>query len=127
MNQLTNHEKPMAIAIDIGSSESGYSFAFKQEYAENPTRAYCNHNWYSPQRFLSPKTTTCILFNEHKDFNSFGYEAEDRYSELSLDGDHSKWFMFSKFMLKLHRQQVSYYLYYIVFKGNDGIDQAEIN
>ncbi|WAR00658.1 HS12B-like protein [Mya arenaria] len=53
--------------------------------------------------FLAP---TVVLFNERKEFHSFGYEAEDMYSELAMDGEHHNWYFFKRFKMRLHKEKV---------------------
>ena len=62
---------------------------------------------------LSHKAPTCVLFDGEGKFDSFGYEAEERYMELATDEDEdvNEWFYFQRFKMKLHGQKVQRYLY----------------
>ena len=57
---------------------------------------------------MSLKTSTCILFKPNKQFDSFGYDAEDTYGELSAEetGEHKKWFYFRRFKMELFNNVV---------------------
>ena len=57
---------------------------------------------------MSLKTSTCILFDPDQNFASFGYEAEDQYSELAGDGDdeHKDWYYFRRFKMQLFDNKV---------------------
>ena len=57
---------------------------------------------------MSLKTSTCILFKPNKTFDSFGYDAEDAYGELSAEenGEHKKWYYFRRFKMELFNNVV---------------------
>uniref|UniRef100_A0A8W8L5J3 Heat shock 70 kDa protein 12B n=1 Tax=Magallana gigas TaxID=29159 RepID=A0A8W8L5J3_MAGGI len=54
---------------------------------------------------VSLKTPTCILFDSLGKFHSFGYEAEENYSNLALDDEHHDWFYFSRFKMILYNKK----------------------
>ena len=101
----------MVVAIDFGTTFSGYSFQHTSDYTiADPTK-----NVYSPQawnsgkkQFLSLKTPTCLLLDRNKDIDSFGYEAEERYANLCMDGDNKNWYYFRRFKMALHDTKVLY-------------------
>jgi hypothetical protein len=44
---------------------------------------YANQIWNSGgKQFLSQKTPTCILLNKDKEFESFGFDAENQYADM---------------------------------------------
>ncbi|XP_045204409.2 heat shock 70 kDa protein 12A-like isoform X2 [Mercenaria mercenaria] len=49
---------------------------------------------------------TSILFSPDKRFHSFGYEAEDKYSDLAEEDMHSDWYFFRRFKMILHQNKV---------------------
>ncbi|KAL4230324.1 Heat shock 70 kDa protein 12A [Mactra antiquata] len=55
---------------------------------------------------ISTDTPTVILFDEHKKFHSFGYKAEEAYSELALNNEHHKWYFFKRFKMILHENKI---------------------
>lgn len=54
----------------------------------------------------SYKVPTVVLFTENKEFHSFGYEAEDAYSELALDDEHKRYYFFKCFKTRLQGKKV---------------------
>ena len=50
---------------------------------------------------MSNKTSTSALFDKHKRFHSFGYEAEDKYADLTLDNEAEDWYFFQRFKMTL--------------------------
>ena len=99
--------KSLVVAIDFGTTFSGYAFSWKDDYNNDPCRISVNPNWAAGSMSLvSMKAPTCVLFDENKNFHSFGYNAEDAYSELALDGEHEKWYFFKRFKMRLHEKRV---------------------
>jgi len=73
----------------------------------DPSKVSTNQNWVAGSMSLvSLKAPTVVLFNENQEFHSFGYEAENAYSELALDGDHQKYYFFKRFKMRLHEKKV---------------------
>ncbi|XP_061192455.1 heat shock 70 kDa protein 12B-like isoform X2 [Saccostrea echinata] len=94
-------EKLLVAAIDFGSTYSGYAFSFKNDFQTNPLKIYTN-NWSSEQSGgISYKAPTTVLLNPDQTFHSFGYEAEDKYAELTEAEEHEGWHYFSRFKMKL--------------------------
>ena len=83
---------------------------------------------------MSLKTSTCILFKPNKQFDSFGYDAEDAYGELSAEetGEHKKWYYFRRFKMELFNNVVCYslkcvFIYaYCSVKGFGESDSLEV-
>lgn len=101
-------EKMLVAAIDFGTTYCGYAFSFKHDYALDPTKISTNQNWVAgSMQLVSLKAPTVVLFDEKKNFHSFGYEAENVYSELALDNEHHKWYFFKRFKMILHGAKVS--------------------
>ena len=68
-----------------------------------------NKEWGTDQGYSTLKTPTCLLLNPDKSFNSFGYEAQDRFAELE-DKETQEYFYFEKFKMILHSDEVSLHL-----------------
>lgn len=49
---------------------------------------------------------TCVLLDKDKKFVTFGYDAEDRYSELLMDDEHEDFYFFRGFTTILYEKQV---------------------
>ncbi|XP_063414960.1 heat shock 70 kDa protein 12B-like [Mytilus trossulus] len=93
----------LVAAIDFGTTFSGYAFAFKSDYKEDPLKI-SGFTWtLGSQAGLSLKTPTCVLFNPRGDFDSFGAEAEEKYTALAESEDHQSWYFFSRFKMQLYK------------------------
>ena len=100
-------DKTLVVSIDFGTTYSGYAFSFKDDYKENPTAVKTNQNWVAGTRSLmSLKTSSAVLFDANKKFHSFGYEAENKYSNLAEDQEHRDWYFFKRFKMKLYGKKV---------------------
>ena len=100
-------EKMLVAAIDFGTTYCGYAFSFKHDYQNDPTKVSTNQNWVAgSMQLVSLKAPSVVLFDEKKNFHSFGYEAENVYSELALDNEHHKWYFFKRFKMILHGAKV---------------------
>ncbi|KAL3878558.1 hypothetical protein ACJMK2_030895 [Sinanodonta woodiana] len=92
----------LVAAIDFGTTYSGYAFSFRSEYDKDPCKIYTNV-WNAGSRGLaSLKAPTCALFDPHKRFHSFGYEAEDKYADLAADDEADGWYFFRRFKMTLY-------------------------
>lgn len=98
----------LVAAIDFGTSSSGYAFSFKHEYRKNPLEILFNKRWSTGSNvFFTEKVPTYVLLNPQKEFLAFGYEAEQKYSELALDSNHHDHYFFKEFKMVLHETRVS--------------------
>ncbi|KAL3879862.1 hypothetical protein ACJMK2_032141 [Sinanodonta woodiana] len=106
-----NNTKPsktmLVAAIDIGTTYSGWAFSFKHEYDTDPTKIVARQ-WYGGQMLSMKAPTTVLIKPDAKTFDSFGYEAETKYSELASVGnnEHKCWYYFSRFKMMLHEKMV---------------------
>ena len=92
-------------AIDLGTTYSGYAFSFRQK---DPTKCF-TFTWSAGSGSLqSLKTSSSILFDKRGHFDSCGFEAEDKYSELAIENKHDDWMFFKRFKMNLYRQLVRY-------------------
>jgi hypothetical protein len=80
------------VAIDIGTTYSGYAFASKQDYhySRDP-RAYITSGWEG-SNFFSLEARTTVLLDENKTFVAFGYKAENLVSDLVSENEHKAYF-----------------------------------
>jgi hypothetical protein len=108
---LTEQSKFVVAAIDIGTSCSGYAFSFVHEYERDPLNVSINQTWYSgSKQLVSSKTPTVLLLTPDKQFHSFGFEAENQFSELAEENKHADWYYFRQFKMTLHTATVSWAL-----------------
>lgn len=61
------------VAIDFGTTYSGYAFCSKNDYLANPPKVFANENWTAGGQGFSKKTPTCLLLTPEKEFCAFGY------------------------------------------------------
>lgn len=98
------------IALDFGTTYSGYAYLSKSKFTRNPLKIRVNQAWKSGYRqFLTLKTPTCVLLDIKKEFKCFGYDAENEYGDKCMDDIHNDYYFFRGFNIK----KVSY-LYSLV-------------
>ncbi|XP_076111510.1 heat shock 70 kDa protein 12A-like [Mytilus galloprovincialis] len=96
----------LVAALDFGTAYSGYAFSMRGNFKTDPLKIHSNQAWNAGGRqLLSLKTPTCLLLNPEKQFDAFGYEAENKYSDLVMDDDHSDYFFFRRFKMNLHNKK----------------------
>ncbi|XP_009473532.1 PREDICTED: heat shock 70 kDa protein 12B-like [Nipponia nippon] len=89
------------VAIDFGTAYSGYCFSLASG-TDQIRQVY----WGSEHGLKTPKTPTCILFNQKQEFRKFGYDAVMKYKSLpSCEADN--WYFFQNFKMKLYNPKVS--------------------
>ncbi|XP_060070185.1 heat shock 70 kDa protein 12A-like [Ylistrum balloti] len=92
-------------AIDFGTTYSGYAFSAKDDFEKDPLKINANV-WNSGARSLmSHKAPTALLLNPDLSFNSFGYDAENNYSQLAEDNEHQNYYFFHRFKMVLHNNK----------------------
>jgi molecular chaperone DnaK (HSP70) len=87
----------LVIAIDFGTTRSGYYFAFT---AESPQIVYANSKWRGAPE--GEKTLTELLLKKDREFVAFGYEARNKYASIS---DKENYLYFSNFKMVLHDKE----------------------
>ncbi|KAL4236721.1 hypothetical protein ACF0H5_005105 [Mactra antiquata] len=96
-------EYPCVVAIDFGTTYSGYAFSTRTDYKSDPLRVVSS-TW-AGTRLISLKAPSCILFRPDRKFDSFGFEAEDKYMELTMDNEHNQWYFFKRFKMSLYNSK----------------------
>ena len=66
---------------------TGFSLKYSPERAD----AFI---WQDRHYGLSTYPPGCVLLNQQKEFQAFGYEAETTYETLTSDGEEKDWWMF---------------------------------
>lgn len=99
----------LVAAIDFGTSSSGCAFSFRHGYKVDPLDIQFIKKWMGDNDCYidSKKLPTCVLLSPQKEFLSFGYEAEQKYSELAFDSNHYDHYFFKEFKMVLHETRVS--------------------
>jgi molecular chaperone DnaK (HSP70) len=90
----------MVIAIDLGTTYSGYACAFKGD----PDKIFVNKNWTSSQGYQSYKTPTSVLTGPSGGFLAFGYDAQSQYSKHLQNGNMG-YNLYQHFKMLLHREK----------------------
>ncbi|KAL4009139.1 hypothetical protein ACER0C_002991 [Sarotherodon galilaeus] len=91
------------VAIDFGTAYSGYAFSLTPSGAEiDPFLK----TWGKELGLDTPKTPTCILFNEDKEFVKFGYEAKTIYINMQEE-EAKKNYFFENFKMMLYGKKLS--------------------
>lgn len=93
------------VAIDFGTTYSGYAFASKQDFANDPPK-YSTSSWQG-SKLLSLKAPTAVLLNADKELVAFGYEAENQFSELLSSEEQDDYYYFHQFKMLLHNKRVT--------------------
>ncbi|XP_071142785.1 heat shock 70 kDa protein 12A-like [Mytilus edulis] len=94
------------VAIDFGTTYSGYAFSSRDDFKKDPLKISSNQAWNAGSaRHFSLKTPTCLLLNDKEEFVSFGYEAENRYSEIAMDHEQNEYLFFQRFKMQLYKNK----------------------
>ncbi|KAM6137172.1 LOW QUALITY PROTEIN: heat shock 70 kDa protein 12B-like [Pterocles gutturalis] len=94
-------ESVFVVAIDFGTSYSGYCFSLASG-TDQIRQVY----WGTEHGLKTPKTPTCILFNQNQEFRKFGYDAVMKYKSLpSSEADN--WYFFQNFKMELYSTKVT--------------------
>ena len=95
----------LAVAIDFGTTYSGYAFSFKSD----PHSIRMNKSWGASLGFWSLKTPTSLLVDPKGKMEAFGFEAEEKYSDLEQDEViPDKYALYQKFKMMLHNDKVQF-------------------
>ena len=96
------------VAIDFGTTYSGYAFAARPDDERDPPKI--NTNVWQGSSLLSLKAPTAVLLDENKELLSFGYDAENQFSELLSDNEYKAHFYFHQFKMLLHNKVCLLYI-----------------
>lgn len=97
------NEKLISAAIDIGTTYIGFAYSWKHD----PLKIHGIKNLMQSDTSFPISTPACILFSEDKKFDSFGYDAEEIYSELLENEMDHGWFFFKRFREAISNKNVS--------------------
>ena len=99
----------LSAAIHIGTERSWYAFSFR----DNPKKISEYYQWKSIRSSIQSYTSTSILLNPEKQFDSFGCDAEEKYSNLTGKKKHHGWLLFHNFASAFYNLEVnSIFLYF---------------
>ncbi|XP_060065171.1 heat shock 70 kDa protein 12A-like [Ylistrum balloti] len=101
---MTEFTPLIVAALDFGTTYSGYAFQMRHDYEREPLKISTN-SWIGSGNLMSQKTPSSVLLSQDKKFHSFGYEAENKYSELTEENNHTGWLYFKQFKMLLHNNK----------------------
>ncbi|CAG2209464.1 Heat shock 70 kDa protein 12B [Mytilus edulis] len=92
------------VAIDFGTTYSGYAFSVSPPHTElKDVEILSNQVWNSgTAEVASLKTPTCLLLTKERDLVAFGYEEEEQYADIVIDGNADDYYFFHRFKMNLH-------------------------
>jgi len=118
------HSHFVVVAIDFGTTYSGYAFAFTRDIdsilmmrkvdGNDPGLYLFSFDIIEKEKpqivyvflgVINQKTPTTILLTPSLEFHSFGFFARDFYHDLDPD-EAKRWLFFEKFKMSLHHVQV---------------------
>lgn len=107
MASQTNVQKDVIIAIDFGTTYSGFGFVFPNALEDH---IYVFQKWGRGQGTGYGKTPTALLLTEKGEFHKFGHAAVEFYGKQATSKkDCKKLLYFDKFKLLLHSETVSFH------------------
>ncbi|XP_061165162.1 heat shock 70 kDa protein 12A-like [Saccostrea echinata] len=103
---LNDQNYLFVVALDFGTTYSGYAFSSRDQFRKNPLDIHSHQNWTAGgTALISLKTPTSLLIDKDGNFVAFGYEAEDTfYSEVAKD-QRGNFMLFRRFKMKLHNKK----------------------
>ena len=79
-----------------------------------------NRAWGHDQGTATLKTPTSLLLHPDGSFDSFGYEAEEKYANF-LDGEDRDYLYFKHFKMALHKSEVQFihssFFFFLILKS----------
>lgn len=94
------------VAIDFGTTYSGFAFSFIKDQGKDAI--FMNKDWINEQGSRTSKTPTCLLLRPDLSFDSFGYEAIEKYAGLEDESEEKEYLFFKHFKMALHSDEVRY-------------------
>ncbi|KAL3857062.1 hypothetical protein ACJMK2_011758 [Sinanodonta woodiana] len=96
-------EPEIVIALDIGSTYSGYAYQFSSDFKENPREIWMSDSWSSSNN--THKTSTCLLLKcDTQERIAIGEDAEKEYLRLCDTGEECDYHFFKNFKMILYRK-----------------------
>ena len=92
------------VAIDFGTTYGGFAFAFNHKEGEGGI--HMNKAWGNEQGLSTLKTSTSLLLRPDGQFDSFGFEADEKYANFFC-GEDQEYMYFKRFKMTLYKSEVS--------------------
>ncbi|XP_071120953.1 heat shock 70 kDa protein 12A-like [Mytilus edulis] len=104
--EYRNNNYLIVAALDFGTTYSGFAFSLIANMNDNPLDIYVNESWNAGGRqLLSLKTPTCLLLDAERNVSGFGYEAENKYTDIVLDKQQADYYYFYRFKMELYNRK----------------------
>ncbi|XP_065648387.1 heat shock 70 kDa protein 12A [Hydra vulgaris] len=101
MSYVGQHNSLVVVAIDFGTTFSGYAFSFTRD----SNSIHMMRRWEGGDPGVTnQKTPTTLLLKPDGSFHSFGFGARDFYHDLDAM-ESKRWLYFDKFKMLLHSSQ----------------------
>ena len=91
------------IAIDFGTTFSGYAFSMKTTKNE----VIMNKSWGAEVGCQSYKTPTTVLIRPNESLHSFGFKAESEFADFDEEEISEGYQLFQRFKMELYDRKVS--------------------
>lgn len=105
-NNPSMNDWDIIVAIDIGTSYSGYAYSDKKQFKDGKINL---NEWTGNFNYdKTSKAPSIVLLNEDRSFNSFGYEAEANYAKKVKDKTHLRCYRFRNFKMRLYHEKVTF-------------------
>lgn len=101
---IKNSKKLVVVVIDFGTMFSGFAFSLTYNWRKVFYRIW------SAETLATRKTTTCLLLKKDLSESFFGYEAEEKFTEMTPEDRLHSYFYFHHFGIILHDDLVSFTL-----------------
>lgn len=95
------------MAIDFGTSYSRFALSFVEDHGAR-SGIFTRKGWVNKVGNFTKKTPTCLLLKPDLSFDSFGYEAVEKYEHLQEESTEHAYYFLKHFMMNLHNDQVKY-------------------
>ncbi|KAK3595738.1 hypothetical protein CHS0354_025364 [Potamilus streckersoni] len=98
-------EPDLVIALDIGTTYSGYACQFRDTFKANPSEIWMNSSW--GQACIANKTKTCLLLTSTEEMVCIGDKAEFEFFKMydqDKDLAEKNYLFFKNFKLILYKE-----------------------
>ncbi len=95
----------VVVAIDFGTSRSGYAYAFIGEKKDEKKPEPKPHFGWPDQPHPYEKTATYLLFSPERELEAWGYSARLKLAQLRKDKKAKEYHFLSNFKMALHEKK----------------------
>ncbi|KAJ7328604.1 hypothetical protein OS493_023873 [Desmophyllum pertusum] len=103
MAQQASDDLRFVVAIDLGTTYSCYAFSPIKDQGRDSI--FMNRDWTNDDGVRTSKTPTCLLLKSDLSFDSFGYEAVQKYTGHQDKCRKGGYLFFQHFKMALHSDE----------------------